>query len=223
VIAVALGAGAIAYALGRGARTESLRPSGIPANVSTALAQTMQLSPVPPRPAPGFTLVDQGARTLSLASFRGRSVVLEFMDPHCTDICPLVSQEFVDAYRDLRARADGTVFIAVNVNRFHNSAAAMATYSQERGLNRIPNWHFFTGPVAALRRVWNAYGVSVYAPNPSADVIHSSIVYFIDRRGRERFVASPYADHTASGTAYLPASVLADWGRGISLVAADVG
>jgi peroxiredoxin len=46
----------------------------------------MGLSPVPARPAPGFTLTDQDGRTMSLSSFRGRAVVLEFMDPHCTDI-----------------------------------------------------------------------------------------------------------------------------------------
>jgi len=28
----------------------------------------------------------------SPASLRGKVVVLRFMDPHCTDICPLVSQ-----------------------------------------------------------------------------------------------------------------------------------
>jgi len=79
-----------------------LRPTGIPASVSTQLADLMQLSPVPPQAAPGFTLTDQHGRTLSLlASLRGHAVVLEFMDPHCTDICPIVSAEFIDAYHDL--------------------------------------------------------------------------------------------------------------------------
>ena len=62
------------------------RTSGVPASISTALANLMQLSPVPGKAAPGFTLTDQAGRTLSLASFRGHAVVLEFMDPHCTDI-----------------------------------------------------------------------------------------------------------------------------------------
>ena len=35
---------------------------------------------------------------LSLSAFRGRAVVLEFMDSRCTGICPLVSREFIDAY-----------------------------------------------------------------------------------------------------------------------------
>ncbi len=156
---------------------------------------------------------------MSLAGFRGRAVVLEFIDPHCTDICPIVSREFIDAYRDLGATASRVVFLAVNVNPYHAKVADMAAYSAEQGLNTVPSWHFFTGQVAALRAVWGRYGVLVDAPGPDADVIHTSAVYFIDPSGRERFVAEPMDDKTASGTAYLPAGQLTSWGQGIALVA----
>jgi len=222
LVVVALGAGAVAYAVHRLQGPSLLRASGIPSVVATRVADLMQLSPVPARPAPSFTLRDQRGRTFSLSSFRGRSVVLEFMDPHCTDICPLVSEEFVDAFKDLGPRATQTAFVAVNVNAFHASSADMATFSREHGLDTIPDWHFFTGRVEALRRVWSAYGIYVYAPNPNADIIHTSIVYFIDPQGRERFIAEPIADHRHDGTAYLPASQLSSWGQGIALVAGQL-
>jgi cytochrome oxidase Cu insertion factor (SCO1/SenC/PrrC family) len=196
-----------------------LRTSGIPASVPTGLSNLMGLSPVPATPAPGFTLTDQAGRTLSLASFKGRAVVLEFMDPHCTDICPLVSLEFTDAYHDLGATASHVVFVAVNVNPYHRGVSDMAAYSAEHQLDAIPSWHFFTGTPGSLRAVWNAFGIEVDAPGPAADVIHTSTVYFIDPSGRERYVASPMADYTSSGTAYLPAGILASWGHGMALVA----
>ena len=43
--------------------------------------------------------------------------------------------------------------------------------------------------------------------------MHSSQMYFIDRQGRERFVADPMVDHTASGSSYLPAGQLASRAR----------
>jgi hypothetical protein len=43
-------------------------------------------------------------------------------------------------------------------------------------------------------------------------------VLFIDPSGRERYVATPMADYTAKGKAYLPAAPLAQWGQGIALV-----
>jgi cytochrome oxidase Cu insertion factor (SCO1/SenC/PrrC family) len=62
----------------------------------------------------------------------------------------------------------------------------------------------------------------VQAPSPNADIIHTSIVYFIDKKGVERYIGSPMDDHTAKGTAYLPANQLEAWGQGIALVAEDL-
>jgi cytochrome oxidase Cu insertion factor (SCO1/SenC/PrrC family) len=195
-----------------------LRPTGIPASIPTTLALAMQLSPVPDRPAPRFTLTDQHGDTISLAGLRGHAVVLEFMDPHCTDICPIVSQEFVDAYHDLGPAAAQAVFLAVNVNPYYRSVADMAAYSAEHQLSTIPSWHFLTGPLPGLRMVWSAYQIQVAAPSRNADIVHSSLVYFIDPAGRERFVGVPMDDHAAAGKAYLPVADLAAWGRGIALI-----
>ena len=195
------------------------RPSGIPASVSDAQINLMGLSPVPVRSAPGFTLTDQEGRTLSLSSLRGKVVVLEFMDPHCTDICPIVSQEYVDAYRDLGTLAGKVVFAAVNVNQYHATVTDIMAYSSEQHLNTIPGWHFFTGPVPDLRKVWDGYEIAVHAPSPDADIVHSSAVYFIDPAGQERFVAAPMVDHASSGASYLPADQITAWGQGIAQVA----
>jgi cytochrome oxidase Cu insertion factor (SCO1/SenC/PrrC family) len=199
--------------------TEPPRVSGIPASVPTSLANLMSLTPVPGQAAPAFTLTDQAGHTLSLASLKGHVVVLEFMDPHCTDICPIVSKEFIDAYHDLGSEASRMVFVAVNVNAYHHGVADVAAFTREQQLNTIPFWHFLTGPVASLRAVWQAYDVDVYAPNPNADIVHTSVVYFIDPNGEERFAANPMVDHTSNGTDYVPLAQQASWGRGIALIA----
>jgi len=187
--------------------------------VPTSIADLMALSPVPHSLAPNFTLVDQHGKSISLKSFRGRTVVLEFMDPHCVDICPIVSQEFIDAYHDLGAKASSVVFVAVNVNQYYTSVADMMKFSNEHRLNTIPSWHFLTGSVKDLKSIWRNYGIAVIAPKPTTDIIHTSIVYFIGPNGRKRYIGSPMDDHTAKGTSYLPASQLASWGHGIALVA----
>jgi len=217
VVTIAVVAGA--FVIARHQNTAGSRPSGIPANVPTSLANEMLLTPLPRQQAPGFTLTDQAGRTMGLSALRGKVVVLEFMDPHCTDICPIVSQEFVDAYHRLGPTAAKVAFIAVNVNQYHKSVANMAAYSRHEGLNTIPGWHFFTGSVPALKNVWRDYNIAVQAPNPDADILHTSAVYFIDPQGREAFLASPMVDHTKKGTAYLPAKQVKQWARGIALVA----
>ena len=221
--AVALIAGLVTVAVA-GRRNDAAtligqRPSGIPASLSLPTINLMGLSPVPARAAPGFRLTDQDGRTLALSSLRGKVVVLNFMDPHCTDICPLVSQEFVDAQHDLGEAAGQVVFAAVNVNQFFNRVPDVAAFSNEHQLSSIASWHFFTGPVNSLQATWRAYGVAVVAPNPNADIEHTSVMYFIGPNGSERYIAVPMDDHTTSGTAYLPPGQITAWGQSIAQVA----
>lgn len=204
---------------GQASESQQLRPTGIPASVTDSQASLMQLTPLPVKAAPDFTLTDQDGRTLSLSSLRGKVVVLEFMDPHCTDICPIVSQEFVDAYHDLGREAGKVVFAAVNVNQYYAKVSDTMAFSREQRLITIPSWHFFTGTVPQLRAVWRGYDVTVEAPSPNADIVHTSAVYFIDPSGHERFLASPQDDHTSSGAAYLPPAQLTEWGQGIAQMA----
>jgi cytochrome oxidase Cu insertion factor (SCO1/SenC/PrrC family) len=195
------------------------RLTGIPSSVSSSLADLMALSPLPSTTAPDFSLVNQNGHTLALSSLRGRAVVMEFMDTHCIDICPIVSQEFVDANHDLGASHSRVIFVAVNVNQYHARVADVATFSQEHQLNTIPSWHFLTGSANALKSVWKSYGIDVVARGPNADVVHSSEIFFIDPSGHERFLANPVVDHTSSGASYLPGGQITSWGRGIALTA----
>jgi cytochrome oxidase Cu insertion factor (SCO1/SenC/PrrC family) len=118
---------AVAFAMTglRPHRAQPIAPqvAGIPATLPTSLVNLMALTPVPDQAAPGFTLTDQAGHTLSLASLKGHAVVLECTDPHCTDVCPIVSREFVDADHGLGSAASHVAFIAVNVNGYHHGVA----------------------------------------------------------------------------------------------------
>ena len=108
------------------------------------------------------------------------------------------------------------------MNQYYATINDVAMFSRGQQLTSIPSWHFFTGPVPALRSVWSSYDIAVQAPNPNADIVHTSAVYFIDAQGRERYLAEPMVDHSKSGASYLPADQIVSWGRGIALVARDM-
>lgn len=158
--------------------------------------------------SPDFHLTDQHGQQISMSSLHGKVVVLEFMDPKCTDICPIVSQEIVDANKLLGAKASDVVFLGINVNQYHESQADVQAFSSEHGLSKLSNWHFLTGTTAQLKQVWHAYGIQVI-PNPTGDVQHSSLMYFIAKDGTERYLADPTNSNKA----------IPDWGRGIQFVA----
>jgi cytochrome oxidase Cu insertion factor (SCO1/SenC/PrrC family) len=195
------------------------RPPGVPAGIPAGTVSLMGLSPVSAGPAPGFTLTDQDDRLLSLSGFRGKVIVLEFMDSRCTGICPLVSREFLDAYHDLGRTQSRVVFAAVNVNQRYNQVADVLAYTRAHELTAIPDWHFLTGPASMLRAVWREYGIAVATAGPHGELVHTSAVYFIGPGGAERYTAVPAADHTSDGAAYLSAGQISRWGRGIAQVA----
>lgn len=226
-LAIALaGSAGTAYAVvrARQASTEqSLRPSGIPASISTSLANEMAMDALGRQAAPPFTLSDQAGRRISLSSFRGKVVVLDFMDDRCTNVCPVVSAEFIAAHRDLGPLASKVVFIGVNANPFYRSVRDVAAFTSEQRLSVIPDWHYFTGTLPELRDVWSRYHITITAPNRN-DVIHTSAIYVIDPSGRERFLADadvevPQVKYRSNGQAYIPGGTESAWGHGIAELA----
>ena len=147
--------------------------------------------------APGFTLIDQFGQTRSLKSFRGKTVVLTFIDSRCTTTCPVTAaalRETLDAL-PVRSRRD-IALVAVNVNAAANRVADVRTWSAEHGM--LHAWTFLTGSRTALAKVWKDYFVSVSDPgnNPNA-VQHTAAVYIIDRQGKEAYLSIEDASATA--------------------------
>lgn len=172
------------------------------------LRDLTHLSALPGAQAPAIALTDQHGRRVSLAALRGQVVVVEPMDPECTSVCPLISQEFIYAAQSLGARNPRVTFVGINVNQFHRRPSQLLAFSRQHHLDRLANWEFLTGTAAQLRRVWHAYAIAV-APTQTGDVLHSEVMYFIDAQGRERWLAFP------SGN---PAAV-PQWGQAIAAVA----
>ncbi|MHB1988161.1 MAG: SCO family protein [Acidimicrobiales bacterium] len=180
------------------------------------LEQLMGLSAVPHRSAPGFVLTDQRGGVVSLAHFKGRAVLLSFMDSRCTEVCPVIAQEFVLADRDLGPAASHVAFIAVNVNPKANSVADVSHFSQLHGLSKLANWYFLTGSPASLERVWKAYGIAVIVPKHASQTVHADYLYFLSASGKERYLADPQINRRPDGTWFLPPDVIAKWGQGIA-------
>jgi cytochrome oxidase Cu insertion factor (SCO1/SenC/PrrC family) len=137
-------------------------------------------------PAPGFTLTDVQGHSVSLASLRGSTVVLTFLDPVCTTDCPIIAQELKATNGLLGTDAAHVRFVAVVANPVYRSAAYMAAFDRQEGLDTQANWTYLTGSLADLTSVWDTYGVSVVTAPAGGMVVHADIVYVIDAHGTLR-------------------------------------
>jgi cytochrome oxidase Cu insertion factor (SCO1/SenC/PrrC family) len=137
-------------------------------------------------PAKPFQLTDQHGHAVSLASLRGKVVLLTFLDPVCTSDCPLIAQEFRAAGQLLGANARHVELVAVVANPIYHEVAFTQAFDRQERLTQVPNWLYLTGSVPQLRQVWRDYGISALILPAGSMIDHPDIAYVIDRAGRVR-------------------------------------
>ena len=139
-------------------------------------------------PAYGFQLTDQSGHPVSLASLRGKVVLMTFLDPVCTSDCPIIGAEFKEAGVLLGPADKDVELVAIVANPIYRSAEFTQAFDREEGLAAVPNWLFLTGSVSELTQVWKHYGVAVLDLPAGSMVDHSDVAMIIDRTGHIREV-----------------------------------
>jgi cytochrome oxidase Cu insertion factor (SCO1/SenC/PrrC family) len=196
LVALSLGLGAYVR-LGSTGRRGSAPASAAPSAAAILANTPVDAGAFLSRSAPPFRLTDQFGRPVTLAQFRGRVVVLAFIDDQCTTICPLTMESMVGAERLLGVRAARhMVLLAVNANPVATSVADVRQYSAAHGL--MNRWLFLTAPPATLARVWKQYGIYVAVIHGAID--HTPALYVIAPDGRERWVAETAMEYRAVNT-----------------------
>jgi cytochrome oxidase Cu insertion factor (SCO1/SenC/PrrC family) len=136
--------------------------------------------------APAFTLTDQQGRPVSLASMRGKVVLLTFLDPVCTSDCPEIAQEFRGADQVLGAQSRDVELVAIVANPLYRSLAYTRAFDSQERLTGLPNWLYLTGTPAQLRQAWKNYAVAAQISPAGGMVAHSDVAYVIDASGHTR-------------------------------------
>jgi cytochrome oxidase Cu insertion factor (SCO1/SenC/PrrC family) len=137
-------------------------------------------------PAPGFQLTDQNGQPVSLASLRGKVVLMTFLDPVCTTDCPIIGAEMKQAGVLLGSADQDVELVAVVANPTYRSAAFTQAFDREEGLNTVPNWRYLTGSLSQLSQVWRQYGITVENLPAGAMSAHNDLAVVIDRTGHIR-------------------------------------
>lgn len=134
------------------------------------------------RPAPDFTLLDQFGRPVSLSQFRGKAVIVAFVDSRCTTVCPLTTVSMVEALHLLGPAARHVQLLGIDANPVATRVADVRAYSVAHDM--MHSWLFLTGPLDKLKRVWKDYGVFVQAAAGNID--HEPAIFLIRPDGREQ-------------------------------------
>jgi protein SCO1/2 len=176
-------------------------PAPTPSTPTPINGTTLDLA-VPATTA-AIPLVDQAGHTVTLASLRGKTVVLVDFLSLCQEVCPLTSanvREVSDALETAQIAGDVQI-LEVTVDPARDTPQRLAAYQKLFGAR--PGWSFLTGTSAAVAALWKSFGVgydrtpTTETPPPkdwltgaplTYDVDHQDVVIVIGPDGHERWL-----------------------------------
>ena len=135
-------------------------------------------------------------RAVNAGDYRGKVTILYFGYTHCPDICPTTLANLSEALQKLGNRAGEVRVLFVTVDPNRDTPAIMKGYvnsfaPQIDGLRGTPDQL-----TALTRRYRVAFSVTPETPGHPYEVMHSNAVFFFDRNGRARLVATATDDIT---------------------------
>jgi len=139
--------------------------------------------------APGFSLRSQNGGPISLRQFRGRPVIVTFIDPLCRNLCPLEAKT-LDRVVAQMPTAQRPAIVAVSTNQWANARRNLLL--DVRKWNLPSDWHWAVGAPAALARVWKDYAIGVSVATKTIagvkvhQITHTEAAYLIDPSGHQR-------------------------------------
>jgi len=130
------------------------------------------------------TLVDQNGNKLSLASLKGKPVLVDFIYTSCPGPCLMETAKLANvALRlgpDLGAKA---IIVSISVDPEHDGPKQLLDYSREQGAD-AKGWYFLTGTPADVDRALAGFKMS-RQKGPDGSVGHLVDMLLIGPDGKE--------------------------------------
>jgi protein SCO1/2 len=115
---------------------------------------------------PDVALLDDSGTRRSLGDWRGRTLAVTFTYSRCPlpDFCPRMDQQFAAAQRAVLADAtlrDRMALLSISFDPEFDTPQVLAAHARQAGADpRV--WRFLTGDRAAVERLAEGFGVSVF-------------------------------------------------------------
>ena len=129
-----------------------------------------------------FALTDTNGRRVTLASFRGRPLVVSFVYTGCSQVCPTTTRFLSKAVRAARDVVGKDTFdvVSIGFNVPSDNPVSMLVFARQNGIDD-PRWAFVVPDAAATQAIARDFGFSYAAAAGGFD--HLTQVTILDARG----------------------------------------
>ncbi len=132
---------------------------------------------------PGMNLVDQNGRALSLASLKGRPVLVAFIHASCQGACQMLTARMKLIAQTLGPDFQSKVtMVSITTDPAHDGPAQMLAYAKEEGTNG-DGWLFLCGKPRTVARILALYKVPEEEPGEA--MTHDFDLFLLRPDGRQ--------------------------------------
>ena len=160
---------------------------------AAALNSAARLEPQPGDSIPNFTLVNQDSKTIRLADYKDRMLLITFIYTRCPlpDYCPLMSENFATIKKAIdsdSALRDRVRLLSITFDPLYDTPAVLREYAARYDANTSAvasprTWEFATGSPAQINGVAKLFNLT-YTPTPDGTINHSLKTALIDSTGK---------------------------------------
>ena len=140
---------------------------------------------------PAVTLVDQRGRDVTLASLKGRPVLIDFIYTTCPGPCPLMTSRMAAVAKLLGPKLGSQVtFVSISIDPEHDRPAELEKYAREHGADDA-GWLFLTGMPEQIDKVLALFNLQRMR-NPDGTLNHAAASFLLGPDGHQMRQYQPF-------------------------------
>jgi protein SCO1 len=137
-------------------------------------------------PINDFHLIDERGAPFAFDNLSGRVIVVAFVYTSCPDVCPLITSSLRQVQVGLKTEERQKVhLLTVTTDPEIDQPKILLAYGKRYGAD-FATWSFLTGDPAALKKVWQNFGVGVKRKGRGL-VDHTPLTAIVDQKKVLRF------------------------------------
>jgi protein SCO1/2 len=135
---------------------------------------------------PDFALYNQDGAVVSVAKFRGKQIMLNFIFSRCpvATMCPASTLKMMAVQTSAKAAGVTNLeLVSITLDPEYDTPGILKTYAVSRGIDTI-NFSFLTGPERAIKDLLTQFGVLTEATRDESILKHTLATLLINEQGR---------------------------------------
>src|SRR5712675_355954 len=133
---------------------------------------------------PDVSLIDQHGNPISLASLKGKPVLIDFIYTSCASTCPVLTSKIAAVARELGPVLGANVtIVSITLDPEHDRPAQLAAYAKSQAVESN-SWLFLTGKSADIDQVLAAFKLRRMRESDGS-IMHSVSAFLLGPDGHQ--------------------------------------